>query len=378
MKKNDKLFLDLIRVSIGVSDSLLSTPTAEDWESLFRTSQKQALVGICFNGLQKLSLNKKRNQIANLPLQLKMRWLAIALKIQKRNEFMNDMCVKIQTIIHEKGYRTCIIKGQSAAALYHSLRENDNNTELSTLRQAGDIDIWIEGGRKKVLNLVNSIAPTKEIRETHACLDIIPELEIEAHYRPGLIRDFRRNRLLQRYFQDSAKKCFTNKVYINDKHCIVAPTIEFHAVQQLLHIYHHLFDGGIGLRQIMDYFFVLLRLSPDKHESIMDTFLQLGVGRFVAALMYVQQKIFGLEDRCLLCEPNINDGKYLLNEILEGGNFGNFDKRSKKRKHKLFFYSFFDTYRKNLQNLRFAPMEWFFSPLWRIYYFLWRKLNGYN
>lgn len=90
----------------------------------------------------------------------------------------------------------------------------------------------------------------------------------------------------------------------------------------------------------MDYFFVLLRLSPDKHESIMDTFLQLGVRRFVAALMYVQQKIFGLEDRCLLCEPNINDGKYLLNEILEGGNFGNFNKRSKKRKHKLFFYSF--------------------------------------
>lgn len=158
----------------------------------------------------------------------------------------------------------------------------------------------------------------------------------------------------------------------------MAPTIEFHAVQQLLHIYYHLFDVGIGLRQIMDYFFVLLRLSPDKHESIMDTFLQLGVGRFVAALMYVQQKIFGLEDRCLLCEPNINDGKYLLNEILEGRNFGNFDKRSKKRKHKLFFYSFFDTYRKNLQNLRFAPMEWFFSLLWRIYYFLWRKLNGYD
>lgn len=138
------------------------------------------------------------------------------------------------------------------------------------LRQSGDIDIWVEGGREKVVELVNSICPTKEIRETHAQLRVLPDTEVEVHYRPGLIRDFRRNKCLQEFFASQAEDCFANRILLGSTSTssaqsessntpetfgtskalkpfetlsIVAPKVQFHAVQQLLHIYHHLFDS---------------------------------------------------------------------------------------------------------------------------------------
>ncbi len=104
----------------------------------------------------------------------------------------------------------------------------------------------------------------------------------------GWIRDFRRNRKRQAFFQENAEECFTNKVQLSCGE-IVAPTARFNAIQQLLHIYHHLFDSGIGLRQIMDYYFVLKPLysSPlkgedlkEEHEGVMKVLRAVGVERF--------------------------------------------------------------------------------------------------
>ena len=154
--------------------------------------------------------------------------------------------------------------------------------------------------------------------------------------------------------------------------------MQFHAVQQLLHIYHHLFDSGIGLRQVMDYYFVLKHLSEEEKGGVMKVLKQVGVERFAKALMFVEQKVFGLEDRYLLCEPSVEDGEYLLSEIMIGGNFGHYDDRKKYSTRHSFLESFLGVYFKNFRHARFAPMEWFWSPLWRLYYFGWRKIHGYE
>lgn len=133
-------------------------------------------------------------------------WMGMTAKIQQRNEVVNQQCVEVQRMIADKGCRSCIIKGQS---------NHPNYGSLAMLRQSGDIDIWVEGGREKVVELVNSICPTKEIRETHAQLRVFPDTEVEVHYRPGLIRDFRRNKRLQVFFASQAEDCFTNKVTLS-------------------------------------------------------------------------------------------------------------------------------------------------------------------
>lgn len=359
----EQMFFELLQVAIGRIVCLSHSPSSEEWKDLYDMAKKQSLVGTCFAGVQKLV----KQQQAPVEM-LYLTWMGMAAKIQQRNEVVNEQCVEMQRMTAEKGYRSCIIKGQS---------NHPNYGSLAMLRQSGDIDIWVEGGREKVVELVNSICPTKEIRETHAQLRVLPDTEVEVHYHPGLIRDFRRNKRLQTFFASQAEDCFTNKVELSCGE-IVAPKVQFHAVQQLLHIYHHLFDSGIGLRQVMDYYFVLAHLPEDEKMSVMKVLRSLGVERFAKALMYVEQKVFGLDHQYLLCEPSIEDGEYLLNEIIRGGNFGHYDDRRKYDTHNSFLESFWGVYFKNFRHARFAPMEWFWSPLWRLYYFGWRKWNGYE
>lgn len=54
MDQIDNLFFELLRVAIGTQESLSHVPSVREWEELYHIAQKQALIGICFAGLQKL------------------------------------------------------------------------------------------------------------------------------------------------------------------------------------------------------------------------------------------------------------------------------------------------------------------------------------
>lgn len=365
--KIESLFFELLQVALGKSKSLSKTPSVKEWDALYGMAVKQSLVGICYAGVQQLS-DADREDYCGMNEMQYLTWMGMAATIQQRNEAVNRQCVELQQMLSEKGCRSCIFKGQANSVLYHP--------SLSFLRQPGDIDIWIEGGRKSVIDIVQSIAPTKEIRETHAQLAMFEDTDVEAHYRPGLIRDFFRNNKLQNYFKSCQEECFTNKVAISCGE-ITAPTQKFNAVHQMLHIYHHLFEGGIGLRQVMDYYYVLQSLPESERDDVMKTLTSLGVKRFAAALMYVLSEIFGMEREKMLCNPNEKDGAFLIEEVMRSGNFGHFDERNQKFDMGSYWQNFFGIIGRNLSYVRFAPFDWLMSPLWRIYHFVWRKVNGY-
>lgn len=367
----NKLFFEILRVAIGIQECLSYSPSEEEWKELYAIAKKQSLIGVCFAGVQRLQEQQQAPTSTGSAQaeMLYLTWMGMAAKIQQRNEVVNHQCVEVQKMLTDKGFRSCIFKGQANASLY--------SKNLETLRQSGDIDIWIEGGRERVIELVQSISPTKEIRETHAQLNVFADTEVEAHYRPGLIRDAFRNKKLQLFFASCEEECFSNKVSLPCGE-IIAPTQHFNSVHQMLHIYHHLFDGGIGLRQVMDYYFVLCHLPTNERECVMNTLKGLDVARFTAALMYVQHEVFGLDHDLMLCEPNEQDGRFLLDEIMQAGNFGHHDERNKRFDMGSYWQNFFGIIGRNIAYFRFAPWDWMMSPLWRMYHFIWRKKNGYE
>lgn len=92
------------------------------------------------------------------------------------------------------------------------------------------------------------------------------------------------------------------------------------------HMYHHLFDGGIGLRQVMDYYFVLQNLDLEKdRDELASSFEYIGMKKFACAMMYVLQVTMGLECEKMICEPSEKTGRFLLEEVVRGGNFGKYD-----------------------------------------------------
>lgn len=54
------LFYDLLQVALGEKEKLSYTPSDNEWEELFITSQKQAVTGFVFEALDRLSQNEQK------------------------------------------------------------------------------------------------------------------------------------------------------------------------------------------------------------------------------------------------------------------------------------------------------------------------------
>lgn len=365
------LFFELLQVAIGHQSafySLSRVPSAEEWTGLYQMAKEHALIGVCFAAIQKLP----NEQLSQLPFQLKMHWLAMVLQIQKRNELMNQRCVELQKRLVQDDFRTYIMKGQGNAILY--------GDKLCSLRQSGDIDIYLEGGYKKVIDYVNRTFPTKDVNELEIHYHCFNDVEVEIHYKP-FVKDSPKDKNLQSFFKECEEANFANKLSIpNTDEYIIVPILEFNLVHQLVHIHHHLFYEGIGLRQLMDYYFLLQKTGDSSTDSINKSkkvIHQLGLDRFSCALMYVLHVVFGLERNKMLWSPFKKDGIFLLNEIMRSGNFGQADLQKKgiyQNKWNSFWYIHFKTFR----YWRFDHWAWFWSPIYRIRGFVWRKVNGYK
>ena len=122
-----------------------------------------------------------------------------------------------------------------------------------------------------------------------------------------------------------------------DDHIFPILPISTNVVYQLLHINKHLVEEGIGLRQLLDYYFVLRALHIDQgsfsdrtesmvqwaegmdiavksNEEILHTLSRFGMKKFAGAVMYVLQTVFAMPDEYLLCPPNEKEGVFLLDE----------------------------------------------------------------
>lgn len=380
MNDINNLFFELIQVSLGTRICLSHTPSADEWGELYAMAKKQSLVGVCFAGVQKLV---EQQQTPDEMLYLT--WMGMAAKIQQRNEVVNRQCVDLQKRISADGFRSYIMKGQAVGTLYTSTGSAQVQS-LSGLRQSGDIDVYLEGGLDKILAYAKSIGKTDGVNELEMHVEVFPDTEVEFHYRPMVLRDPIKNRRLQQYFDENAEANFNNKVSLGSKEFqkvsdgsleIKAPTNAFNLVHQLVHIYLHFITGGVGLRQLMDYYFVLKACQIDDQSEGLEVIHQIGLDRFAGGLCWVLNHVFALPQEYSYWEINEDDGRVLLDEIMISGNFGHTDERMADIATNK-WTSFWFINGKTFRFWRFDHWAWFWSPVWRIYHFCWRKMKGFN
>ena len=359
----NQLFFEFIRLSIGVSDSLSWQPSADEWGVLFQMAVKQSLLGVCFAGVTQL-VNSKEGGFARMPIHLYYQWLGCASKIHARNEVMNQQCIELQSRLAKDGFRSCILKGQGAACNYGPLAD---------LRQSGDIDVWIYGGLQAALNLLEHYGEEIDVTEQHVHLHLFEETDVEAHFRPSYLMNPFANRRLQRWFEEQSALQFEHK----NKLGMVVPTNEFNRVYMLIHIYRHLFSDGVGLRQVMDYYFMLSASSTSlgPKDNLLRTLERFGLSQFAGGLMWVLGEVFGLERESMICKPDEWHGRFLLGEIMLSGNMGHYDERLKAAQRHTRWQRFMLQNKHNLRLLRFYPAETLCDPISRFYIWTWRKWN---
>ena len=385
MKIEQEQLLALVRLAIHPEEEIPEVLLADaiQWEKIYEEAKKQSLLGIAFVGYKKWVASEKTNKAAS-PIDdvLIAKWYGMTNKIRQRNLLLNKRSAQIVRNFAIDGFRTSIMKGQGNALLY--------GPELSLMRSPGDIDVWVEGGFKKVYDYVQKVAPTKEVNELEMPFYVYDDVSIEVHYRPFIIKHPFKNKILQRYLESKAEACYNNHVKLqsmsgdgdDNRADVVITTIPFNLVQQLAHIKLHLFMGGMGLKQVLDYYYQLLSaeesLSQEEKNEVVDVVKSLGLERLAKAFMWILAEYFLLPKKCLLWTPCKEDGQYLLDKFLRTGSFEHDNKGKERKVKRETFSSFYNIQKQNLKLLRFDHWDWFWGSLWRIYHFGWKRVHRFR
>ena len=353
------LFLALIRCGIGKADRLPFTPSKEQWDELFNIAGRQTLQGIAYAGIERLPQEQRPYK------ELLLRWYHLTLNIRKRNRELTRTAIMVSEKFRKEGFGNCILKGQGIALYYPD----------PELRVPGDIDIWLGGGYKKVIKYIKSIIPDCKPKYHHVDFNVMKETDIEVHYRPSWMYSPFSNKSMQKYFKKRSDKEFTNTA--NTSYGILhAPTLSFNTVYIPIHIYRHLFNEGIGMRQILDYYYVLMQENSAKEKAeCVEILKKTGVLRFTQALMYVMQEMFALDRQHMIVEPDSRHGKFLMREIMLSGNFGKHDARFVKTKAGYNMQHLKNQVIRSLMLINHYPSETIWNPLFKIWHMFWRIIH---
>ena len=442
MKKQLQIFFDFLRFCIGSDSEIPSSLKEADWKELYAIAKKQCLVGVLFDGIKKLHAEH-----VGMKKELLLQWMAESQMLEKANVRLNDAAIQVSEWFRKKGFRTCILKGQGNALLYPNPYS----------RTPGDIDIRVEGGDKRVISFVRSISSHEKACYHHIEFPSYKGVEVEVHYRPSFLLCFWHNRKLQKYYERVKEDQFSHRVMLGEQGEIAIPTVEFNLIFQLTHIFSHLMNEGIGLRQLLDYYYVLCdfykvyqksskitpslftlkegstshpdpltlrgeggnrptrcseplrskdggpsKVSPDSAgwdrwdaigdmtsatastdssataarssstaiDRVQEELKELGLWKFAGGIMYIMQEVFGMPVSRLIVPPNEKYGKFVLNEVLEAGNFGRHDARNRFGRSQL-GHNLQRVYR-DIRLVRYFPAEALCEPLFRTWHFFWR------
>ena len=374
MKSIQILFVELLKICVGTHSSLSREPSPVEWDSLFNEAQRHAVVGFMVAGLERLPENQRPSKM------LLLQWIGLCQQIEAQNTLTTMACHSICDRLKNDGFEACVLKGQSNYRYYPP--------EMKNRRNSGDIDVWVQAksdGRckgydvKRVIEYVQSQYNMNGLCWLHTSHVEKSGVPVEIHLRASFMSEPSKNRRFQKHFADvDACRTFAELDGVE----IPCLKVDEDVVYQMNHIYRHLIDEGVGLRQVVDYYFLLQTWNKQhtrSKEETMKIISWLGMKRFAGALMYVLREVCGMPAECLLCEPLVKDGKFLKEEILISGNFGHCDPRMGNVATGGYLKSrLSQASRRFKRNMRFFasyPGEVIWEPIVRVEHFIWKKLR---
>ena len=462
-----RLFFEFLQVAMGVRERLSTVPSVHEWQVLFEFCKRQSLLGVGFAAVEKL-----HEVGVECPADIRLQWYGYALKIERMNEKLNMQCGEITKRYEHDGLRCCILKGQGNLLYYPEI--------LRMRRTPGDIDLWCitppsglsmpNASLRDYTNYhgINAVMEYVRMQFRQQGIDANPKAcyhhidapsmdgtKVEVHYRPAFLRSPLRNWRMQRWFEHHADECMNNKTHLGFSMMTSSVNVVYH----MCHLYTHIFEGGIGLRQLMDYYFALRVWHNDvmeckdlqsqgmwseglgtpvmSKEEVMAVIRSFGMGKFAGAVMFVINEVFGggnenekgqrrtrrETDGCpqadfvgesessefkqnlnggpqaddgeerelkrinrelkennfapwMICEPNEKEGKKLLDEIMKGGNFGQYDTRDAALKKGGMMMHGVWKLKRVMRLVRSYPEEALWEPVFRVWHLGWRTIHN--
>ena len=242
-------FFAFQRYCLGSKSDVSKVIAGMDWQELYSFASKQALLGLCFDGIERLGKEYPEELRLNpIGRELLMTWMGKVQQIRRQNMKVNAVASKLFSMLRVDGMRCCILKGQGNALMYPNPYS----------RTPGDIDVWIDASRERIMEYAQKkfeLGDDIRLQHLETSLDGVP---VELHFFPCSMNNILYHARLQKWFRRNADLQSSHIVGLPDGAGDIAiPTTAFNVIYQLTHLYHHFFDEGIGMRQIIDYYVVM-------------------------------------------------------------------------------------------------------------------------
>ena len=362
-------FFAFLKYCLGYKGNISRVIAGMNWQQLYSFASKQAILGLCFEGIKRLGEEYPEELRLNpIGRELLMTWMGKAQQIHRQNMKVNAVACKLFSMLREDGLRCCVLKGQGNTLMYPNPYS----------RTSGDIDVWIHASRERIMEYASKkfeLGDDIRLQHLETSLDGVP---VELHFFPCSMNNPIYHARLQKWFKRNADLQCSNVVSLPDGIGEIAiPTTAFNVVYQLTHLYHHFFDEGIGMRQIIDYYYVvsMLNVNCEMLTWLPKDLKHLGLWKFAGAVMYVLHEALGLSEEKMIVPLDEKRGKLLLAEILNGGNFGkhftkygHFTQQGMAKKYFLKIW-------RNMHFVRYYPAEALSEPIFRTWHFFWRLKN---
>lgn len=286
-------------------------PSINNWRNVFVFCDKQKIGGVC----------EPTRFDVHVDDETLLDWMALVRQLERSNALLNKRVCELFQKLREDGFRCCLLKGQGNAEMYPN----------PALRIPGDIDVWIDADENTIYDYVLKQFPDAKIIYKHIKYPLFSDVPIDVHQTPLKLRNPISQRRLQKWIEVSKEEQFAHIIKLHDTDLEVSvPTPQFNAVYQLGHIMTHIFDEGVGLRHLVDFYYVLKNLesaSEEEEEIIRKAWKRFGMGRLASAIMWIEHEVLGLPEQYLLTTPDEKWGRKILDDTLDGGNFGKYSQR---------------------------------------------------
>ncbi len=316
MDKNYERLLHLLRCGIEEEDLYLPhfVNKDTDWEYIFLEAKKQTVLGIVLDGMAHLPKEflPERN--------LYLKWCSIVGHIEKNNEWMNKVLCELLERLEKEKVNPVLLKGQGAATRY----------PFPEHRMCGDIDLYVEKEDfERAKELFESWQGVKQesAEEKHMGYRYQGVI-VELHHVVNRMSDPRNNRRLKKVIETCSPDGF-RKITITGRTVSILP-VELDAFYMLTHVYYHMLEGGIALRQLCDW---VMLVKNERKQMDISRFLsylkQFHFRGMYGAMAYIAVKYLGLKKEMLpitLQEKDSKNGEKMMELVMERGNFGHYEK----------------------------------------------------
>lgn len=312
-------FFTLLRSGLWneVPDRSLFAPGSTDWESLYRLSFEQTVVGLVTDGVNRLP----QDSLPAEPERLDP-FLGDMMATARRNAQLDAFIPKVFKALD--GIPVVLVKGQSLAQDYPD----------PARRQPGDIDLLLPPASYEAAKAVLLPKATKveeEVGEIYHQGMFFRSIEVEIHGSISTLMSRKLDRQLAAMLEQQFDGRPLPSVSIGGAD-IPVPEANFNAVYVFIHFLQHYWSGGVGLRQFTDWMTFVSVHKRDIHPILLENDLdRLGIKNLWKVFTGFAQEFLGCpgEKLPLAAPPDPAKNARIWRYIQRCGNFGKNTDRSR-------------------------------------------------